>query len=408
MKPNTPLPSSPIPLTVRDSEAQHPTPTPGANFYDSPTWHGPSSAATVPPAGYNEYEQKNAPGNTPPLTQRDFPAKSVSEKQQYSSSDKEKLSENDKVDAEQVRKSLPAILVPSVEDKPVVRNFSREDEEELVAYWSENHTIFNGKLKKKFLEGAVSRLNRKYAGQKALFAIQKVRKKCDYMRNRFNQVRDKMLSSGFGIEDLTSKPDLRATVLSKFPLYEAMEQFMLEKVNVNPVLIVEAGAAASATSKVNVRGTGASKFRSDLKKSKEFGLLSDSDDDDDIDENISAGDNPKEASSSVDNSNDKNASNKKPVKAEKDLDKKEKRCGNPISSFIDIAKHQMATNNSFKQKMLKILELESSLRKEEAQRESKTGKIQLLLSIAEASRNAGDTENDKEFRGMAAKLSEDL
>ena len=414
MKQNKSLPLSPIPLVMRDSEAQYPTPTPGANFYDSPTWHGVSSATTVPPENVDKCEQNNATGTTPPLTQRDVPAKPVADNQQQSSSsDKRKSSENDKVDPSQVRKSLPAVLAPSVEEQAVARNFSREDEEELVAYWSENHTLFNGKLKRRFLEGAVCRLNKKYAGQKVLFTIQKVRKKCDYMRNRFNQVKDKMLSSGFGIEHLTSKPDLRATVLPKFPLYEAMEPFMLEKVNVNPVLIVEAGAEASATSKLNVRGTGASKFKSDLKKSKESGLLSDSDDDNDIDEIISANDNPKESAIShsvfsVVKSKDKKALDKRHVKVEKDLDKKEKRNANPISSFIDIAKSQMAASNSFKQKMLDILEIESNLRKEEAQRGSKTEKIQLLLSIAEASRNAGDTKSDKEFRQMAANLSTDL
>ena len=103
------------------------------------------------------------------------------------------------------------------------RNFTREDEEELIAFWNENHVLYSGKYKRRFLERAALRLNKKYQGEKKLFTAAKIRKKCDYMKRRFKEVRDRMISSGFGVEELTSKPDLRATVLAKFPLYEAME-----------------------------------------------------------------------------------------------------------------------------------------------------------------------------------------
>ena len=79
----------------------------------------------------------------------------------------------------------------------------------------------------KLLQSAIARLNKKKNGKSVLFRIQKFHKKCNYFKNRLNKVRDKMVTSGFGVEDFTSQPDLRAAVLQKTPLYDGMEQFKL-------------------------------------------------------------------------------------------------------------------------------------------------------------------------------------
>ena len=73
--------------------------------------------------------------------------------------------------------------------------------------------------------------------------------------------------SGFGVEEITSKPDLGATTLSKFPLYAEIEPFMLDEVNVNPDILTDDGCGSSSGN-LHLQGQGAARFVSKLQRSK--------------------------------------------------------------------------------------------------------------------------------------------
>ena len=144
-----------------------------------------------------------------------------------------------------------------------------------------------------------------------------------------------------------------------FPLYEEIKHFMLENVNINTEITVEAGAGPSFTSNITVRGSCAAKFLSDMKNSKMFGLASPGDnglDDDDDDAHARVRDNSKDISrfsSALPDRKKKcsDASGKKnDSKVEKCRDQKGQRRRNTMSSFIEMAKNQLAASNALNRK----------------------------------------------------------
>ena len=281
-----------------------------------------------------------------------------------------------------------------------------------MAYWSENHCHFSGKYKKKFLAGAFARLNWKYKGEQEQFSIAQIRRKCDYMKARFNQVYDEMeRQSGFGVEEITTKPDLRATTLAKFPLYEAMAPFMLEKVNVNPHIVVEVGSAKS-TGNMHVQGQGAADFVTKITNSKD-GIVqaegSYSDDDSDSGLSVSSTEDDNKIAPSVLSVTARPTPKIKHEKNDKKSEvRKTSRGGYSVGDFVEVTKDQMKSNAAFREKMLSLMEEDKDIRKSEGERALKKSKVELLLSVAAASRDAGDLHSDKIFRDKAADIADEF
>ena len=71
-------------------------------------------------------------------------------------------------------------------------------------------------------------------------------------------------------------------------------------------------------------------------------------------------------------------------------------------------KEQMASNATFKEKMLSLIKEDSDMRKADAERAFKKNKVEILLSVAAASRNAGDMQSDKLFREKAADIADEF
>ena len=184
----------------RDDMVMYPTPPPGRHMYDSLTWQGVSSATTALPPGYHAdiaNVREEASDTSPP--QPELPAADQTEEKKTDRStipiiDIFSKENGEKVGKQTKKTTVKKEILVSSSTKTSSRTFTRTDEEELVAYWSEHHMLFNGKHEKKFLQGAVTKLNQRYKNDQK-FTVAKIRKKCDYMKDRFNNVRDQMKSS---------------------------------------------------------------------------------------------------------------------------------------------------------------------------------------------------------------------
>ena len=58
--------------------------------------------------------------------------------------------------------------------------------------------------------------------------------------------------------------------------------------------------------------------------------------------------------------------------------------------------------------MLALTKAHNDILKKESERDSKEAQIEVRLSVAAASRSAGDSANDQTFRDMASKLATEL